>query len=63
MRKKKEKVGRKSVDPPEKVILVGFYTKQKFVDFVGGLANARKLSKENLEAEMYSAKAIINATN
>lgn len=45
------------VEPAEKVVLVGFYTKQKFVDFMGGLANARKFAKQELEAEMYAVKA------
>lgn len=49
MAKKKQKSGRKPVEPSEKVILVGFYTKKKYVDGVGGMNNARHLAKEYLE--------------
>lgn len=49
MAKKKKSGGRNPVEPSEKVILVGFYTKQRIVDDVGGMAEARKLAKESLE--------------
>lgn len=50
MAKKKQKGGRKPVEPSEKVILVGFYTKKKVVDDVGGMEEARKLCKEFIES-------------
>ncbi len=37
------------VEPSEKVILVGFYTKQRYVDQVGGMAEARKRAKNAIE--------------
>lgn len=49
MAKKKRSGGRNPVEPQEKVILVGFYTKKKFVDEVGGMDEARKLGKEAVE--------------
>lgn len=49
MAKKKKTGGRNHVEPSEKVILVGFYTKQRFVDEVGGMVEARKIAKESLE--------------
>ncbi len=49
MAKKKKTGGRNPVEPSEKVILVGFYTKQRFVDEVGGMVEARKLAKDALE--------------
>jgi len=49
MAKKKQKGGRKPVEPSEKVILVGFYTKKKVVDEVGGMDEARKLAKDAVE--------------
>ena len=49
MAKKKQTGGRKPVKPEEKVILVGFYTKQKFVDSVGGMEMARTICKNHLE--------------
>lgn len=49
MAKKKIKTGRKKLPQAEKTILVGFYTKQKNVDGVGGIENARYLAKEHIE--------------
>lgn len=49
MAKKKQKGGRKPVEPSEKVILVGFYTKKRVIDKVGGMEEARKLGKEAVE--------------
>jgi len=49
MAKKKSKTGRKKLPQSEKTILVGFYTKQKNVDTVGGIENARFLAKEHIE--------------
>lgn len=49
MAKKKQKSGRKPVEPSEKVILVGFYTKQKHVDNLGGIYEARKVAKQYVE--------------
>jgi len=46
---KKQKTGRKSVPDAEKVILVGFYTKQKNVDNLGGLPATREKCKEWVE--------------
>lgn len=57
MAKKKKTGGRNPVEPAEKVVLVGFYTKKKFIDFVGGMEKARKFSKDQLEANMYAASA------
>lgn len=49
MAKKRNKGGRKPVDPEEKVILVGFYVKQKFVTKIGGMDRAREYAKAELE--------------
>lgn len=49
MVKKKQKGGRKPIDPQEKVILVGFYVKRKDVDRVGGIYRARDIAKESIE--------------
>jgi len=46
---KKQKGGRKPVEPSEKVILVGFYTKKKVVDKAGGMDAARETAKNYLE--------------
>ena len=46
---KRQKTGRKSVPDAEKVILVGFYTKQKNVDNLGGLPATREKCKEWVE--------------
>lgn len=46
---KKIKTGRKKVEPAEKVILVGFYTKRKVVDNAGGMEVARETAKNYLE--------------
>lgn len=55
---KKLKTGRKKVEASEKVILVGFYTKKKFVDNVGGMEQAREMAKNYLEtAYAYSINA------
>ncbi len=51
MAKKKNKGGRNPVKPSEKVILVGFYTKQSNIDDVGGMIEARKMAKNHLEAK------------
>lgn len=50
MAKKKQKGGRKPVDPQEKVILVGFYIKKNFVDLAGGMDTVRGLAKEYIES-------------
>jgi hypothetical protein len=47
---KKIKTGRKKVDPAEKVILVGFYTKQKVVNQIGGMERAREIAKNTVES-------------
>lgn len=49
MAKKKAKTGRKKLPPSEKTVLVGFYTKQRNVDGVGGIESARHLAKEHIE--------------
>lgn len=49
MAKKKQKGGRKPVDPKEKVILVGFYVKNNYVQQVGGMERAREIAKESIE--------------
>ena len=49
MAKKKKPGGRKPVEPEEKVILVGFYTKTKNVLRVGGMDQAREIAKTSLE--------------
>ena len=49
MAKKKSKSGRRPVEPEEKVILVGFYIKQKFVTRVGGISRAREIAANQLE--------------
>jgi len=49
MAKKKQKGGRKPVEPAEKVILVGFYTKKKFIDETGGMEKARIIAKLAVE--------------
>jgi hypothetical protein len=50
MAKKKQKGGRKPVDPAKKVILVGFYTQKSVIDSLGGMENARELAKTYIEA-------------
>lgn len=52
---KKIKQGRKKVEPSEKVILVGFYTKRKFVDKVGGMDKAREIAKDSIETHYVMA--------
>lgn len=37
------------VEPSEKVVLVGFYTKQKNIDYFGSIAKCREWCKETLE--------------
>jgi hypothetical protein len=49
MAKKKQKGGRKPIDPKERVILVGFYVKNSFVEQVGGMGRAREIAKESVE--------------
>lgn len=49
MAKKKKTGGRNPVEPAEKVILVGFYTKQKNVDKAGGMPRARNQAKTLFE--------------
>lgn len=49
MAKKKQKGGRKRIDPEEKVILVGFYVKNNYVKRVGGMSRARDIAKESVE--------------
>jgi len=49
MAKKKSNGGRKPVEPSEKVILVGFYTKKRVVDNAGGMEQARETAKNYLE--------------
>lgn len=43
------KVRKAHIEPAEKVILVGFYTKQKNVDKVGGMDKARRQAKTLFE--------------
>lgn len=47
--KKKQKTGRKPVEPSEKVILVGFYVRQKVVDANGGMDKLREKCKNAAE--------------
>lgn len=49
MAKKKKKGGRNRINPSEKVILVGFYTKKSVVDTLGGMETARSYAKETIE--------------
>lgn len=49
MAKKKQKGGRKKIDPKEKVILVGFYVKNAYVERVGGMSRARDIAKDSVE--------------
>lgn len=42
------KTGRKKVEPSEKVILVGFYIKRKFIERVGGMEQARNLAYNHI---------------
>lgn len=49
MVKKKSNSGRNPVIPSEKVILVGFYTKKRIVDSVGGMEAAREMAKRFVE--------------
>lgn len=39
------------VIPSEKVILVGFYTKKRIIDSVGGMESARALAKNYIESK------------
>lgn len=49
MAKTKKTSGRKPVTPAEKVILVGFYVKRKYVDILGGMDEVRTKAKEYIE--------------
>lgn len=53
---KKIKTGRKKVEPQEKVILVGFYTKRKFIEKVGGMEKARQMAKDFIETDYAMAE-------
>lgn len=53
MAKKKRTSGRKRIDPKEKMILVGFYTKKKYVDIIGGMDEARERAKIAVEVLAY----------
>lgn len=49
MAKKKSNSGRKPVEPAERIILVGFYVKRKYVDALGGMDRVREISKLEIE--------------
>jgi hypothetical protein len=49
MAKKKSTSGRKPVNPSEKVILVGFYTKRSVIETLGGMDQAREIAKNYIE--------------
>ncbi len=49
MAKKKSTAGRKPVEPQERAVLVGFYTKQSIIDGLGGKDSVRKMCKEFIE--------------
>ena len=49
MAKKKNKGGRKPVEPHKKMILVGFYVQQAVVDMLGGKEKTRTLAKDYIE--------------
>lgn len=51
---KKQKSGRKKVNPAEKVILVGFYTKKSVIETIGGMDKTRSYAKEIVEARASS---------
>ena len=51
MAKKKSNVGRKPVEPSERIVLVGFYTKQSIIDHLGGKDAVRKMCKNWIEAK------------
>ncbi len=61
MAKKKKTGGRNPVEPAEKVILVGFYAKQKFIDAVGGMEEARNIARLSLlnEAQSFIEKVTV----
>lgn len=44
-----DSAGRKKVDPKEKVVLVGFYIKNRFIEEIGGMENARVFAKASIE--------------
>lgn len=54
MAKKKKTGGRNPVEPAEKVVLVGFYTKQKNIDKAGGMKIARAKAKALFESCDYA---------
>lgn len=54
---KKAKTGRKRLPKAEKTVLVGFYTKQKNVDQVGGMQAARERAKNLLEGTLQTVAA------
>lgn len=62
MAKKKSKGGRKKVDPKEKVVLVGFYVKNRFIEEVGGMETARAIAKASLE-DSHESKPIFSDSN
>lgn len=49
MPKKKNNSGRKKLPASEKAILVGFYTKKRNVDRIGGLQRAREHARKFIE--------------
>jgi len=50
---KKIKTGRKKIEHSEKVILVGFYTKRKFVEALGGMDKVRDMCKGEVEGQAH----------
>lgn len=48
---KKKTGGRKPVEPAEKVMLVGFYTKKKVIDKAGGMEQVREAAKNYVEGK------------
>ncbi|HEY3405415.1 MAG TPA: hypothetical protein VGK59_18650 [Ohtaekwangia sp.] len=49
MAKKKQKLGRKKINPKEKAVLVGFYAKQSIIDGLGGMARVREIAKDAID--------------
>lgn len=49
MAKRKQKSGRKPVDPSKRVVMVGFYVQQSIIDLLGGMEKTREIAKSHVE--------------
>lgn len=49
MAKRKQKTGRKPIEPSKRVVLVGFYVQQSIIDLLGGMEKTREMAKQHIE--------------